>query len=56
MNSPLNTLPAVLLIIALIAFLLGTVEFKNPPISPVRFVSAGLFLWLLGTLIQAGVK
>ena len=46
---------SVLLILALICFLLALIEWP-PPMSTPRLIAAGLFLWLLGTLIQSGMR
>lgn len=45
----------VLLVIALICFLLALIEWP-PPIGTVRLIAAGLFLWLLATLISTGAR
>ena len=43
----------VFLIVALLCFFLAMVEW---PIPSNKLIAAGLFLWLLATLIQTGMK
>jgi len=45
----------ILLVIAMLMFLFALLEWP-PPIGSVRLIAAGLFLWLLATLIQMGIK
>lgn len=45
----------IFLIIAMLCFLFALLEWP-PPVGSTRLIAAGLFLWLLATLIQMGMK
>ncbi len=45
----------IILILSLVCFFAAMIEWP-PPMSTPRLIAAGLFLWLLGTLIQGGLR
>jgi len=46
------TLTLLLLFLALVCFLLATVETKVPAAHPINFTGLGLFLWVLANVIE----